>query len=48
MVDGLSVVWPQNHCDDFSTVWASKPMATVCEWFDLKTSQTVFVGLTSK
>jgi hypothetical protein len=29
-VDGLSVVWPQNHWDDFSLVWASKPMATVC------------------
>jgi hypothetical protein len=23
-------------------------MATVCEWFDLKTTQTVFAGLVSK
>jgi hypothetical protein len=30
-VYGLSVVWPQNHWDSFSSVWASKPMATVCE-----------------
>jgi hypothetical protein len=26
----------------------SKPMATVCEWFDLKTTRTVFAGLSSK
>jgi hypothetical protein len=54
------VVWPQNHLDSFcrfglktggdrfSSVWASKPMATVCEWFGLKTTRTVFAGLTSK
>jgi hypothetical protein len=30
-VDGLSVVWPQNHWDGFSSVWALKLMATVCE-----------------
>jgi hypothetical protein len=54
------VVWPQNHSDgfhrfglkidvdDFSSVWASKLMATVCEWFDLKTTRTVFAGLASK
>jgi hypothetical protein len=48
MVDGLSVVWPQNHWDGFSSVWTSKPMAMVCEWFDLKTTRTVFTGLTSK
>jgi hypothetical protein len=54
------VVWPQNHTDsfrrfdlksggdDFSLVWASKPMATVCELFDLKTTWTVFAGLASK
>jgi hypothetical protein len=54
------VVWPQNHSDgfprfglktggdSFSSVWASKPMATVCEWFGLKTTQTVFAGLASK
>jgi hypothetical protein len=47
-VDGLSVVWPQNHWDGFSSVWASKPMAMVCEWFDLKTTRTVFNGLASK
>jgi hypothetical protein len=27
---------------------ASKPVATVCEWFGLKTTQTVFIGLASK
>jgi hypothetical protein len=47
-VDGLSVVWHQNHWDGFSSVWASKPMTTVCEWFGLKTTQTVFAGLASK
>jgi hypothetical protein len=47
-VDGLSVVWPQNYWDGFSSVWASKPMATVCEWFDLKTTWTVSSGLASK
>jgi hypothetical protein len=44
----LSVVWPQNHRDNFSSVWALKPMATVCEWFDLKTTRTVFAGLALK
>jgi hypothetical protein len=47
-VDGLSVVWPQNHCDNF--FWfglktggdgfsglASKPVAVV-SWFSLKTN----------
>jgi hypothetical protein len=29
MVDGLLVVWPQNHWDGFSSVWSSKPMVTV-------------------
>jgi hypothetical protein len=47
-VDGLSVVCPQNHCDGLSLVWASKLMATVCEWFGLKTTRTVFASLTSK
>jgi hypothetical protein len=28
--------------------WALKPRLTVCEWFGLKTTRTVFVGLTSK
>jgi hypothetical protein len=47
-VDGLSVVWPQNHWNGFSSVWASKPMARVCEWFGLKITRTVFAGLASK
>jgi hypothetical protein len=47
-VDDLSVIWPQIHWDGFSSVWASKPMATVCEWFGLKTIRTVFAGLASK
>jgi hypothetical protein len=42
------VVWPQNHSDGFSSVWASKPIATVCEWFGLKNSRTVFAGFASK
>jgi hypothetical protein len=42
------VVWPQNHSDGFSSVWVSKPTTTVCEWFGLKTTRTVFTGLTSK
>jgi hypothetical protein len=28
--------------------WASKPRSTVCEWFDLKTTWTIFSGLASK
>jgi hypothetical protein len=47
-VDGLSVVWSQNHWDGFSLVCASKPMAIVCEWFGLKTTRTIFAGLASK
>jgi hypothetical protein len=47
-VDSLLVVWPQNHWDSFSSVWVSKLMATVCEWFCLKTNQTVLTGLASK
>jgi hypothetical protein len=35
-VDDLCVVWPQNHSGGFSSVWASEPMVTVCEWYDLK------------
>jgi hypothetical protein len=34
--------------DGFSSVWTSKPMVTVYEWFGLKTTQTVFVGPASK
>jgi hypothetical protein len=47
-VDGLSVVWDQNHWDGFSSGCASKPMAMVCEWFSLKTTGTIFFSLTSK
>jgi hypothetical protein len=51
------VVCPQNHSDgfrrfglktggdSFSSVWPSKPTATVCEWFGLKTIRTVFADL---
>jgi hypothetical protein len=42
------VVLPQNHSDGFSSVWVSKPMAMICDWFGLKTTQTVSSGLTSK
>jgi hypothetical protein len=28
--------------------WALKPRSTGCEWFGLKTTQTVFSGLASK
>jgi hypothetical protein len=31
-----------------SSVWASKLMATVCEWFSLKTTWTIFASLVSK
>jgi hypothetical protein len=34
-VDGLSVVWPQNHWDGFSGL-TSKPVATV-SWLIIKT-----------
>jgi hypothetical protein len=34
--------------DGFSSVWASKPMATVCEWFGLKITRTIFASLASK
>jgi hypothetical protein len=40
-VYGLCVLGPQNHSDGFSSVWASKPLATICEWFGLKTTRTV-------
>jgi hypothetical protein len=41
-------VLAQNHSNGFSSVWSSKPMAMVCQWFDLKTPETVFSVLTSK
>jgi hypothetical protein len=47
-VDGLAVVWHQNHWDSFSSVWTSKLMATICERFCLKTTRTVFSNLASK
>jgi hypothetical protein len=47
-VNILLVVWPQNHWDGFSSVWAFKPMVTGCEWFGLKTTRTVFADLASK
>jgi hypothetical protein len=47
-VDGLSVVWPQNHWDGFLSVWVSRPMVTVCEWFGLKITRMVFTDLASK
>jgi hypothetical protein len=47
-VDGLSVVWPQNYWDGFSSVWVLKPMAIVCEWFGLKITRTVLTDLVSK
>jgi hypothetical protein len=34
--------------DDFSLVWASKPMAMVCQWFTLKTTGMIFSSLASK
>jgi hypothetical protein len=34
--------------NSFSSVWASKPMAMVYEWFGLKTTRTVFSSLASK
>jgi hypothetical protein len=46
--DGLSVVWSQNNWDGFSSVWPSKSMSMVCEWFDFKTTQTIFTGFASK
>jgi hypothetical protein len=44
----LSLFHLENHWDGFSSVWASKPMATICEWFGLKTTRMVFDGLASK
>jgi hypothetical protein len=41
-------VWTQNRWYDFSSVWASKLMAMVCEWFNLKITWAVFTGLASK
>jgi hypothetical protein len=45
-VDGLSVVWPQNHLDDFCR--SSKPAAAVFSSLALKPVATVFSSLASK
>jgi hypothetical protein len=42
------VVLPQNHSDGFSSIWASKPTATVYQWVDIKTTGTIFSSLASK
>jgi hypothetical protein len=42
------VVLPQNHLDGFSSVWASKLMATVFAGLSSKPVATVFNGLASK
>jgi hypothetical protein len=47
-VNGLLVVWPQNHWHGFSSVWASKPMATVFSSLTSKLVATVFSSLASK
>jgi hypothetical protein len=44
----LSVVWPQNHWDGFSSVWASKPMAMVSGGVASKPVATIFSSLASK
>jgi hypothetical protein len=55
-VDGLSVVWPQNHWDDLSVVWSQNHWNGFLRfglkigdddffWFDLR---WFFSGLTSK
>jgi hypothetical protein len=48
-VDGLLVVWPQNHCDGFFFDLASKPVAVmVFSNLVSKLVATVSPGLTSK
>jgi hypothetical protein len=47
-VDGFCRFGLKTGGDVFSSVWSSKPTATVCEWFGLKTTRTVFAGLASK
>jgi hypothetical protein len=42
------VVWPQNHSDGFSSVWTSKPVATISGGLASTPAATVFSGLTSK
>jgi hypothetical protein len=46
-VDGLSVVWPQNHWDGLSVVWPQNHWDSFL-WFALKTSDDSFSGLASK
>jgi hypothetical protein len=47
---GALVSWLslKTKVDGFSSVWASKPTVTVCEWFGFKTTRTVFTGFASK
>jgi hypothetical protein len=42
------VVWPQNHSDGFSSVWASKPVVTISGGLASKPAATVLSGLASK
>jgi hypothetical protein len=46
-MDGLSVVWPQNHWVGFLGL-VSKPRTIVCQWFGLKNTGMGFPVLTSK
>jgi hypothetical protein len=41
MVDGLSVVWPQNHWDGLSVVWHQNQWDNF-SWFDIKTGGVGF------
>jgi hypothetical protein len=43
-----STVWPQNHLDGFSSVWASKLMAMISSSLASKPAVTVFSSLSSK
>jgi hypothetical protein len=45
---GFSQVKGLDFGETFAHVWASKPMATVCEWFGFKTTWTVFISLALK
>jgi hypothetical protein len=46
-VDGLRVVWPQNHSNGFHRL-TSKPVVTVSSGLTSKPAMTVFAGLASK
>jgi hypothetical protein len=47
-INGLWVVWPQNHSNGFSLVRVSKLVATVSSSLASKPVAMVFDGLTSK